>query len=417
MNTKEVDFKVILNNKIVQVIINVLFGISTASLTMILIEQEFAENYIYVLLPLLSFMIGEIITFKCKLLKKTFKNFNVWIFIISTILGLFATYYNWIHMSYTVLTEEIKIFFLLAIPAVIVFLYWFYDKLVFYSKKYILSLDKIEKYYLIIGTVILVIGIICIYTVTNVFHNASVHDKNYKYIVENENNLLDEKTIKMCTDKLYDILKYNTLYTSDTILILSEDAYMTISTEQNDLKQPLFGVFSIPFHSAPRMISLMFPDVPNLYPILIAIIQGILVFIAFTLLARLMKVEGIIKILFLIILSISYPTLLFLLNLEQYLMSFFYMIVFIYFAFNHIKEKDIAYIAATGSMLTSGIFFPLLGERKNIKQSIKNILFTFLKCIAILIVSARIILIFPKASQEEIERIKRIFYINRIYNV
>ena len=63
---------------------------------------------------------------------------------------------------------------------------------------------------------------------------------------------------------------------------------------------------------------------------------------------------------------------------------------------NKIKDKDLLYIMATGTLITTGILFPLLGEKKNFKESIKNIFFTFLKFAAILIISGKIILYTPE---------------------
>lgn len=49
MNTKEIDLSKLANNKVIQFILNILFGISVVSLTFLLIEQNFASNpYIYI---------------------------------------------------------------------------------------------------------------------------------------------------------------------------------------------------------------------------------------------------------------------------------------------------------------------------------------------------------------------------------
>ena len=151
----------------------------------------------------------------------------------------------------------------------------------------------------------------------------------------------------------------------------------------------------------------IFKNIRNLYAILIAIIQGMLILISNTLLARMMNLKGTTKLLFLLTLTLTWPSLLFTFNLEQYAMPIFYLITYIYMSINQIKDKDIAYITATGSMLTSGILFPLLGEKNNLKQTVKNIFITFLKCMFIIIVSARIILIFPKGLDRQLGRINQ----------
>lgn len=315
---------------------------------------------------------------------------------------------------YKTLPELKNIFFLMAIPAEIIFLYYFYDKLYVYGRKYITSLDKVEKVFLTFGSIVVIVGISCIYNMTDVFYKAEVDEEDYRYSASDN---LDEKTLNFIVRHLYEVNHYDVIYTSDTVQILYQDAYTHVTVPQNDIKQSLFAVFSIPFHILPKLVANIIPSIPNLYAILIAITEAILILIAFTLLARLMKLNSISKIFFLIILLLAYPTLLFMINLEQYLMSVFYLIVFLYFSFYHQEDKDIAYIAMTGSMITSGILFPLLGEKKNVKQSIKNIFCTFLKYMVVFIISAKIILLFPTVIQGQLAGIKYFSNTTKISNI
>lgn len=414
MNTKEsimsktIDMSHFISNKFVQIVINILFGISVTALNLILIEQKFADNYVYILLPVCSFIIAEIMTIKFQFLKNTFKETKKSILIFSVICGIFETIYLYKNMEYEICKEQLGIARFIAIPAVIIFLYWFYHKFVYYFKKYIKSLDKFEKNYLIIMGTILIVSILIIYNLTRVFYSATIpgQEEKYRAVYQNE-EIKDEAREKELVRFVYETSEYDIIYTSDTAPLINENVYTNIATDQNDFRQPLFGVFAIPFHILPKIIANIFYDIHNLYPILIAIIQGILVLITITLIARLIKLEKISKLLFLLTLTLTFPTLLFLLNIEQYIMAIFYLVLFIYMALNKLEDKDILYIMSTGSMLTSGIFFPLLGERKNLKQSIKNIFFTFLKCMAILIISARIILVFPKGMKQNLERMKQ----------
>ena len=48
------------------------------------------------------------------------------------------------------------------------------------------------------------------------------------------------------------------IYTSDSRLIARPNAYLSLANWQNDLRQPLFAVFSAPFIAAPYAISLLF---------------------------------------------------------------------------------------------------------------------------------------------------------------
>ena len=71
---KPIDLSKIYNNKLIQIIINILFSISTASLTAILIVGDFSTPVIDILLPTFSFAIMLFITLKFKLLNRIFTN-------------------------------------------------------------------------------------------------------------------------------------------------------------------------------------------------------------------------------------------------------------------------------------------------------------------------------------------------------
>lgn len=403
---KKINLTEILRNNIVQVIVNLIFGLSVASLSLVLLKNE-VENYVYIVIPVLSFIIAEIMTFKFKFLKEIYKNYsNVRLFV-SIILGFVTMITIYKNIQGYTNFPKLQIFVLFAIPAVIIFLYWFYTKLTYYVKKYLNSMDKVEKYFLAISSAILTIVIIFIYNMTNVFHYGRLNSKHYDYDIIHIYGTQNYDIYNETVTTVYNNMNYDILYTTDTALLTYLDVYSNVDTKENDIRQPLFGLFSIPFSVIPKALSYIFPKSETIYPVFLAIVQGILALFSFTLLARLMKLKGFTKVLFLIFITVSFPTLLFLLNLEQYLMAFFYLIVFIYMSVNNIKDKDMAYIMAAGSMLTTGILFPLLIKKDNFKEDLKKLFFTFLKCMAIFIISARIVLFFPEEVNKQLETIKR----------
>ena len=400
-------------SKLIKYIINILFGISTTCMNFMLIDPKITKEIAYIILPIVTFIISQILVFKFKFLEKTFENKNKTILFFSIFLGIFASWNMYTKMEYKVLKDQMFIFVIMAIPAISVFLYWFYNKLIYYFKRYVKTLDKIEKNYLIIASTILIISILVIYNLTNLFYSCIISKEKYDYELtdlKTNQNMPEENEdtlYKMMIRKIYDKPHYDVVYTSDTGWLYLQDAYTNVVSQENNLRQPLFGVFAIPFSIIPRLLADIIPS-NNLYAILMAIMQGVLIFIAFTLLARMMKLKGIAKGLFLSIISLTYPTLLFLLNLEQYCIPVFYLITFIYFSVNKINEdKEMMYIATAGNMLTFGVFFPFLGERKNIKQSIKNIFCTFCICLAIFIVTAKVALLFYDKTEDEISALKK----------
>ena len=398
---KSIDLTKIYDIKIVQILFNILFSLSTACITAILIIGEWSNSVIDIVLPTLSFFIMLFISIKFNLLKTIFYHTNRITLLISTILGIYTIYLIFLNMPDYSTTFANIIFVVFSIPAAIIVLYLFYSKFWHYFKLFIRSLDKLEKTFLIVAISIFTIAIIIIYNVTNVFTKAYISEPNriynLTYSIKNDESIqIGQKFV----NQIFDRIRGDVIFTSDTQVILGDDLYNTINGGENDLRQPLFAIFSIPFTIVPRIISDF--TIKEIYPFMLAIVQSSLVFISIVLLQRLMKLKGWTRLLFMIFLSVSYPTLLFLVNMEQYVISVFYLVTFIYMSINDIKDKDIAYICATGTLLTSGIFFPLLFEKRDFKKSIKIVLFTFLKFMAIFIISAKILLVLPTTLNNQI---------------
>lgn len=95
--------------------------------------------------------------------------------------------------------------------------------------------------------------------------------------------------------------------------------------------------------------------------------EMLLFLVAAILVARMLGLESYRKALFLGLLCVSYPVLIFSLTAEQYLFAVFYLILMIYLQDDPVGGS-LGYIAATGSMLTSGIFFPLITWDHSFKQ-------------------------------------------------
>ena len=201
---KTIDLSKIYNNKVVQIIINILFSLSTASLTAILIVGEKSSPVLDIILPTLSFFIMLFISLKFNLLKKTYQSINKIILFISFFLGIYTlsqTFSYMIDYSTTYLNITFVIF---SIPAVITFLYYFYTKLWHYFKLFIKSLDKLERNFLIISTSIFCVAIIVIYNITSVFTDARVPVEDRKYsLTYSEENDESRKQGQEFVDKIY----------------------------------------------------------------------------------------------------------------------------------------------------------------------------------------------------------------------
>ena len=194
------------------------------------------------------------------------------------------------------------------------------------------GLAKYEKIFLITGSMLYVIIILILFNLTNVF-----------YLPSNDGT----------------VIPFDVIYSSDTGAILEKNCYVNPSSPENDLKQPLFGIFALPFGLSAKLISFFIPTA-NSYPVCMNIIQIILMFITMILISRMLEASKTIKIFFLLILTVTFPFMLFALNMEQYIFAVFWTILLIYNSYTTRKTNVTLSVAATGSILTSAILIPLL---------------------------------------------------------
>lgn len=167
------------------------------------------------------------------------------------------------------------------------------------------------------------------------------------------------------TDAFYGtIYKYDIVYTSDAPLLVRENAYLNLTHSQNDLRQPLFAVCAAPFVGWSYLVHQISP------------VWGVIclngaqigmLFAANWMLCRAMKLEGLVRAFFMVMLCSSYPYLLFSLMMEQYIVAYFWLILAIYLACEK-RLNGIAYVGATGTLLTSAVLLPLTSRKHPIRE-------------------------------------------------
>lgn len=168
------------------------------------------------------------------------------------------------------------------------------------------------------------------------------------------------------TDAFSDTLyKYDIIYTSDAPTLVRENAFLNLTHSQNDLRQPLFAVCAAPFVGWAYLLS----DVsPVLWVICLNAVQVVMMFAANWMLARAMKLEGLARVCFMVLLCCGYPYLLFSLMMEQYIVAYFWLVLTVYLACVKTKADGISYVGATGSLLTSAVLLPLTSDRHPVKN-------------------------------------------------
>ena len=253
-----------------------------------------------------------------------------------------------------------------CIPILSMYIYMFIDKIIPKVKDFIKKLTQVEKKYVIITSIVGIIISGIIITTTTAF------------------TLPVPKELD--TTRIYDVI-----FTADNGALTATDAYLNPGHEENDLRQPLFGVLASPFSVIAHIGSEMLPFTLESkgYYFLLIVIQFVLASITTIMIGKLLELEEKNKKYLYLLFSLSFPYMLFSILLEQYVIALFYLILTIYL-YKELKGINYAYIGSTGSLLTSGILFPLVTKGKKIKDKIKDLFQCFIAFCTIFLLSGGI---------------------------
>lgn len=232
-----------------------------------------------------------------------------------------------------------------ALPALFVFICYFTGLAIPFAKSWIARADRVEKVFLSAGFVLLSLAVIIAFLLTTVFYDTQPSG----YAV------------------------YDVVYTTDSSVLMDTNTYQSVNAKENDIRHPLFGLFAMPFGLLAGAAAKLLFFVPNAYPICIGVIQTVPLLCGLVTLARIMRLEGSQKTLFLILSAAAFPVLLYVLPMERYVFTFFWLILFIYGYIQNEGNRELRFVAATGATLTSGILFPLLTGGKPFKERIRDI--------------------------------------------
>ena len=367
-------------NKVLIMVLNILFIISCPFFTLLFINNLAAAlfnvviSYDYITINLvMSFIIGIFIAFKFNIVKKTISKITYINLVISIAISIcFVMYYHLFakHNVYYILNIfkdflNIELSFLegwiilsiMALPAIIILLSFFIQLLFPIIKKFFIDLNKTEKIYLLVVLIISVILTTGLYTSSRVFYNPGKND---------------------------------VLYTTDSYFLSASRANFNINSAENDIRQPLFGVGALPFSTISKIVSSILFFIPNLELIIYNALQVFLLGLSFLLISRMLKLTGKKHIVFLILLFATLPSIIYSLLIEQYIFSLFYLILTIYIWYSSYEKVNYTYIMATGTMLTSGIFFPLISKANKFKQFALDIFKCFIGFVVVFVMFGRL---------------------------
>lgn len=178
---------------------------------------------------------------------------------------------------------------------------------------------------------------------------------------------------------------FDIIFTADTGYQYFTNVFLNILAWENDIRQPLFGLFALPISILAYILSYVFFFLEDSYALFLTILNIILIGITNILISRMLPLKKEKeKLIFLIFYSSLYPTVLFIFILEQYVIAVFYLILFIYVFINKYIHDEVIFIGMVGTLITScilGINYFNLKNKKDSFIKIKKIIFIFISSI------------------------------------
>ena len=162
--------------------------------------------------------------------------------------------------------------------------------------------------------------------------------------------------------------EFDVIYTADSPKLVGENAYLSLRHSENDLRQPLFSVFAAPFLGLPWLLSCFLPMQEVLRPLLMDFAQIALLLFTNFMLGKMLNLNRKHRMLFMGLTGFSYPVLLFLLMMEQYIVVYFYLILCISLILKQKDQAELPLCAAGGTLLTGLILMPALSENHFFKE-------------------------------------------------
>ena len=167
------------------------------------------------------------------------------------------------------------------------------------------------------------------------------------------------------------IVNYDAVFTADSGVLTQTNVFVNINAAENDLRHPLFGLFAMPLGITASWIAFLFKSQPLAYPLALAFLQALALLFSMIMVSRLAGAGHVDQIFFLLLYFISYPSLLFILTVEQYIVALFWLSLCLYFLCRPGPDGDgwreISYSGAAGTLLTSGFFILFSPGGKGLK--------------------------------------------------
>lgn len=163
-------------------------------------------------------------------------------------------------------------------------------------------------------------------------------------------------------------LSCDTIYTSDSPALLKGNAYLALTHPENDLRQPLFAVFAAPFVGIPYLLSRLVGASATVQAILMNSTQILILFAANFMLAKMLKLDSVKRICFMVLTSCTYTHLLFAVMMEQYIIAYFWLVFCMYRIAQKQQPDRFTLWGAGGTLLTGMVLLPFMSGKSPIRD-------------------------------------------------
>ncbi|MBQ5885015.1 MAG: hypothetical protein IIW79_01205 [Clostridia bacterium] len=171
------------------------------------------------------------------------------------------------------------------------------------------------------------------------------------------------------TDAFYGTPYLNdVIYTSDSPSLVKDNVYLVATHPENDLRQPLFALFAAPFIGLPYLIGRVLDASASVQAMLVDTVQIVMLFGANFILTKMLKLDCVKRVSFMLLTTFTYTYLLFTLMMEQYLIAYFWLIFGIYIICEKRRLEQIALWGAGGTLLTSMTLLPFMSKNNPIRN-------------------------------------------------
>lgn len=192
------------------------------------------------------------------------------------------------------------------------------------------------------------------------------------------------------------------IYTSDSPMLLKGQVYLSITHDENDLRQPLFAVFAAPFIAVPYLLGRLLNLTYCGQVILINAAQIIMLVFANLMLAGMLKLSTRKTICFMILSSCTYMQLLAVLMIEQYIVAYFWLMLCMYLIAEKRQPDRIALWGTGSTLLTGMVLLPFMSGKspiKNFKVWLKDMLAYGMEFLGLMLLMGRFDVLFDLTSK------------------